>query len=127
VIKAVVLIILCFFSVRLFYLHLQDGIVLSVAVHFIPDRSAAKSAAVLVFIPFWQHEKEEFIDRYRLAAFWAVELYGLEFIIAWLVLSFALLRGISGWSLHSHIQFPFPSNYDNDFCILQKDKKNASG
>ena len=80
--KRVVYIILCCLPVSLFYLHLQDGIVLPVAVYFIPDRSAAKSTSVFVFIPFRQHEKEKFIHRHRLAAFGAVEFDGLELIKA---------------------------------------------
>ena len=115
-----------FLRVSLFYLHLQDGIVLPVSVNFIPDRSAAKFAAVFVFIPFWQHEKEKFIDRYCLAAFGAVEFHGLEFIIACLVLPFSLGRRIACRSSHIHIRFPFPCTYDNNSHILQKHEKNAS-
>jgi len=95
-------------------------------VYFIPHRGAAKSTAVFVFIPFRQHEKEEFIHRYRLAAFRAVELHGLEFIIARLARPFPLGRRIAWCPSHIHIQFPFPCNYGNDPCILQKDEKNAS-
>ena len=116
-------IIPCYLSVNRSCLHLQDGIVLTMSVNFIPDRGAAKSASVLVFIPFRQHEKEKFIHRYCLAAFRAVKLHGLEFIKACLVLPFLLWRRMACRSSHIHIQFPFPCNYDNDFCILQKYEK----
>jgi hypothetical protein len=59
-------------------LHLKDGIVLPVSVDLIPDRGAAKSATVFVFIPFRQHEKKEFIHRHCLAAFGTVKLSSLE-------------------------------------------------
>ncbi len=110
-----------------FPLHLQNGIVLPVSVNFIPHRSAAKSAPVFVFIPLWQHEKEEFIDRYCLAAFWAVKLHCLEFIIACLALPSALWSRIACRFSHIHIQFPFPCNYGNSLYILQKDEKIARG
>ena len=63
-------------------LHSQDGIVLPVSVDLIPNLSAAKSAAVFVFVPFRKNKKEEFIDRHCLTAFRAVELDCLELIKA---------------------------------------------
>lgn len=59
-----------------------DSVELSVSVDLIPYGIPAKGAAVLVFIPFGQDEKERFPDRNSPPAFHTIKLSGLEFIKA---------------------------------------------